>query len=557
MQCPICGREMLEDTNFCSHCGSRLREIAPLDLPLEFVCADISDTPEAEPEIYVPDEITEEVPVRPWWQPLLGVLRKKYVLCGAVGAVALIALLSMLFWPKTPDNGFITQQHSYLITTLHDKPVLLYDGKVSYPELNGNDYIHSSGMNLDASVMIFYAKPSFSSSSSEQALYVAKGKKVKLVSSAVNYSAMSSDGSCIAYLNVGDDTLYTYDVSSGKRRTFASTQKARGLAVSANGKYVASIQYEGSGSYAVLLHDGKTSVKLASLDINQSLVGISNDGKIVYTSDPFGGLFCHTSSFSKRLSGLSVYYFQLNADGSQIIFYSLQDSNTYISENGGDAEFLCGDLIELLYPDNAHKYNYTAPVEDFYEHVYISSYKNDLYYISRDPAKNGALITGIGKAALDLYAKNVYYIKDGHLYRLPVPNIQNQDGLAMQHILLAENIQAYTVAAKTGTVFYTTNGDVLSSCSAEDGSGKKVISNAPVVSPFYADHDGVFYFMRDGALYAVDGNKSPKLLLEAAGFQVMPCGITYALTDDAFYLLDGTKKPKHLLTIASEPTIGR
>ena len=187
-----------------------------------------------------------------------------------------------------------------------------------------------------------------------------------------------------------------------------------------------------------------------------------------------------------------------NTGGTQILYYD--GNKTYFSENGGERQAVCSEMIRPLVP--AYKYLYTGYV--------FSSLKNQ-YYTAQDDSEtkvlrlNGKLETeGIVKSAssgrLLPDGKTLIYVKNGDLYSMDL----NEEP---EGVRIAEDVRDWYLSLDGKSILFI-NED-KETCFVKPGNKPVRILDDPAESVCPCGKG--FLYVYEGDVYFTGGEKSARI----------------------------------------------
>lgn len=544
MHCTKCGAELAPGAKFCVTCGASVETAAPA----QQVAAPVAT---AEPEKKEPfkidvnavkDQLVSTLkPVTDFLKPILA---KKSVKIGIIVALVVILAASIVSVILTSGNGYVKLEQQTLLQEVDGEIKIVVGNKVLKDTIEAEGY-DSQDSSLNGKVTAVLTE--------EDELYVINGTKLIKVAEDVYKYELSVSGKGIAYITEEDDamTLYLYNVSSKKPTTITDELSSTSIAIAPDGKSVAYYEENDDEEDQLMFSTGKDPVKISSAETE--LCGIANSGKYIYAirenDEGEEAMYSfNTKGDSTKLGDVSTSSVRFNENHTQIMFYN--EGKTYISTNGKEAEKASSGRLSLIVAPNATSFYdsnaTTYPVSNFYDHVYTVSddESSSVWMIKKNADKNIKLVSKVSSVRLDESAEYLYYIYDSE--ELRVIKISDGEKASDRYVELAEDVDSFMVTSDRKFVYYVSDGTIYS-VNGKNG-GRSTTVCADDAEGWAMNGKDVLYYVMDGDLYATsNGKRGSKVLSDISAVTNTRTGVVYAANDDTIYATDGAKKPKKLM----------
>lgn len=551
MNCTNCGAEIAPGTRFCVRCGQPVAaEPAAVQQPVQYYeqPAQTATATASAPKLDV-NEIKSQLSstIGSVAQKLKPVFSNKKVLMGIGGVLAVILIIGIIVAIVNSGNGFIQTKQYTMAVHNGDEISIVVDNKVLSDTISSDSNPMDTVSSLDGKVTAILTY--------EGELYVVNGKKVVSVDEDVTSFQLSASGKGLAYAVDDDDeyTLKLYTVSSKKTVTVSDELYSLNFAISPDGKSVV-YTVDDDDETEVMYFSGKSSKQIAS-DM-ECILGLSNGGKYIYMvseNDDYETILYSYNAKGERenLGDISSESVRFNKDHTQVMFYN--DSKTYISNKGKDAEKVASDTLYLVLAPNSrstscgsdYTYATTYPVSSLYDHVY---YGDDAWLIKKNASKSVKLVSNVSMCSLDESAEYLYYIHNSD--ELQVLQISKGSKAYAKAKTLADDVSNYVVTSNRKLVYFISD-ETLYSVNGKKGGTARKITNDDVESYYLAiNSKNVVYYIMDGDAYACNnGKKGTKIVSDALYTYSTSTGTAYVMNEDSLYATKTAKKMKQILSI--------
>lgn len=476
------------------------------------------------------------------WKPRKPISKKILV---AGGVLVLLALIVVGAFALFGGNGYTEFDHVGM-PLVNDGKIQIVAGKDVFSDTIDAEGISDGLYSLDGKVMALLT--------SEEELYVVKGKSVAKIADEVMDVEISTSGKGIAYITDGDDgyALNLYNVSKKESKKVTEEMASFSFAVSPDGKTVA-YYVEGDDNNELMYFDGSESAKITSSET--TLVGISNSGKYIYAiceTDDEALLYSYDKKGERtKLGEIDDSSVRFNDDHTQVMFYC--DGKTYISAKGKEGVKASSDEIRMVIPDSCNLFSdrtsATYPVSSLYDRVYIAygDSSNSAWVIKKNADKSVKLASKVSSASMDENGKYLYYVHDYE--ELKVLKISDGDKASDKAVELCDDLENYIVTPNRSKVYYISDGCLYSVNGKKGGNPTEIAEDVDEYS-LAVSKKNVAYYIVDGELYACSNGKSGERVLdECETVYNTPNGTVYASNEDTLYGTTGSKKLEKIAEI--------
>ena len=355
--------------------------------------------------------------------------------------------------------------------------------------------------------------------SDENLYYATSAMKMGSVCDKVKDFTLSADGSTVAYLDE-DNTLYTYNIKSGRTSTIAYDVSTTPV-ISPSGKALL-FNIEDDGDEMLYAYNGRKDYKLTR-DVMP--VAISDDMKLIYYADPAKAALYITDkngNSNKISADLSYYSFAFNKDLSQVMFVT--ENGLYASVRGGDKCKISSNTDGMPYPlacygpqediffygiSNENSYTYgTAmiyPESTFIGQFFYSYLDKEVFKIGRDWSYEKT-VGDVQDIRVDRKTSILYYTNsDDTLYRVRLAGNIISDKIK-------EDINEFEISGSGSDVYYI-DEDYALYYQKGNGKPRKIADDVDDISMTYDDYllYVTDYSDHSGELYYCKGAKKKKL----------------------------------------------
>lgn len=566
MICSKCNHENPDGAAFCQNCGAALTgtepapeaaaEEKPAEPGSEPVQTESPETDSAGAPAAAAEAGTEE--------RATGKKDKKVVtgivLVACLVVLCLIVGVAVLIGTAVSGNKKYTEREAYIYgeyLSADDKTVFSYNAKlVDAVEGKASIVLRSS----DGACAIAVLE---NSEGDPSALYcITKKGAAKMTDDVSGYSscAISADGKYATYVD-RDNTMYRYQVKSGKSEKIADGILSYGMVLSPNGKivlYCTETNAEpsdgdgdgtGSAGTEMALHYWKNG-KTGKLGKNLIPISVSNNGKYIYAVNLDMDVYSMSlkgDDRSKIDSGIDSIL--LNRDGTEALISA--DGKYYLSVKGKE-KVKIGTVSAIgvpILPNDCNNtvYSQYYPIKSFLNAPLI--YRKDLNddwslgYIEKD-GKEYEIV----KVASDVSnvttpdGKVVYYMKDDTLCRIKLKENAKAEELT-------DEVVSYKLTDSGKYIYLLNEDDAL--CRLKGTKLLKVADDVESTSDYCLVGDGVLFMVdyssgsNEGCLYYSKNGKSKKLITEEAS-EISSNGINefgwYRNSGGDFFITENGKK---------------
>jgi len=480
---------------FCAYCGSALPDGAGFCLNCGANTADTAENVENPSR----EEATSKNKQRTF--------NPKKLLAAAIAVVVVVVAIIVvvnIFKPakyeKIKGAVAIVQDNGTVAVVPNGKSKIEIDGQ-----------LREYNLNMDNTIAAITIRENNSSPSTDgYSLYLITDKS-QLISDGVYSFWLAASGSAVAYTKNSDSKAHTAElwIYSDGKNTKLSTDfySGDGCALSPDGKAAAFVTTDSSGKNTGVIWNGKTT------DLGKDIepFAISNGAKYIYyirnnyirNNTYYVQKGTNTDTREKLCDNMSNLF--ANKDFSQIVYSD--NSNTYISVNGGGRQTLSGVVNEFVVPDSSAAFNASNTdmviygISGFADTYYQNS-ANTLVYIN-NKLESSNVARGVSSAFLADNGKTLTYLRSGTIYKKRSNNANAQD-----EKIVNKDVTSFAATADGNSVFYTTADELF----YQKGKGKPVtVSNdlsyrnaIPSISLFKGS---TLFFISDDELYYSTGGK--------------------------------------------------
>ncbi len=548
MDCPICGRETSENAKSCPNCGTKFKTLAvslqpkrekkPFSfrklLPMTViilvvlllsVLIGLTDSLAHKPP-------TADYPVVPYPSTTSVPITTSPDIAGPYETTG----------PYIPPVNYYSCLHSIQCGNIDGKAVIIYDTTTVSHSIDAGYFSNQTSLDGSTAAVLF-----------ENGVLAAvkNGKCVAFANDVVDYT-ISVDGSHVAY-TVGSvsKSLFVYSVQSEITHTIGSfpgltTQDFR---ISPNGEHIAVVVNATDTNKELWLYNLQGIGKQLNPSFQETLLAVSNDGKLVYSMSYIGinpsALYLDDHNGTRLCIATQVRLpIRLNASHSEVLYKTMGSKYTYLKVGTEATRLVTHYSVTPLLPENTsyltNTYFYTLPLESFFNHTYITNNdpaKKTIYYFYKTPAggfRTQQLVDHCDHYVLNSRGDRLYYLLDGELLLCNV-TAQSDDPIS-----LAKDLQWEYFGIFDNYTYFCFQNDVLQLRSLRDSSvrtlpdfrlGPYTLS----LSVCFAK-DGALLYVSDGALYSsVEGKIADNvkyILRQPDGTVLVYTGFTFCVLSE-------------------------
>ena len=461
---------------------------------------------------------------------------KKLIIPAAAVAAALVLIILISILGSVGNDAYATKASYYMLEVEagSDEYALVLDGKIV---LEGLEDAAMGPQSMDGSVATY---------SSDDELFVIRGKKTLSITDEYYTYAISEDGAYIAVIDY-DYVLTVYNTKNGDSVEIA--EDVDSFVMSPNGKTIAYCVDDGI-EVTGHVYKGKESIELGE---DLLPLSVDNSAKYIYCYDTDNYSLCvvDTKGNSTKIANdlhTNYDYIYLNKDHTQIIFRA--DGKWYASVKGGDKIKLTSDSdFDILIPTNGARcvrindsiITFTMPVADMRNSfVHLDddvSYLNKKWELEK-------VAKDVEYAQVSADGKTLVWLRDNDkLFKASVGKLDDP-------IELGSGVDAFMATADGSAVYFINDDDELMYA-----KGKKEAERiADDAEDLFVTDDGICLFLCDDSTLFLSKNGGKKVKITDELYDLgYTAGMVIIFTDydDGEYNISvctGGTKFKELLT---------